>query len=224
MPGQPAERPPLQERSRESLRRMLDAAEAVIAKHGLDGTTLPRIAARAGISPANVYRRFRDKDALMAAVFERLRKRSTVETRAQVDPETVRPIGPVQFSRSVIEGMIKSFRANAGLSRATVEYSEQHWETESVRKTRASEAQSFEAMLSTFLIWRDQIRHPNPNRAIRFAFVVIALTLRELILFNRTRSFQDVLSLDDEMLREELPRMFLAYLGVGSDEVPESKD
>ena len=219
MTRKPAQRPPVQERSRESLRRMLDAAEVVLAKHGLEGAILPRIAAKAGISAANVYRRFRDKDALMAAVFQRIRERSSAATAAQVDPEMVRPIGLVRFSRNIIEAMIQNYRGDAGLIRASVQYSERHWETAFVRTTRASEAQSFQTMVDTFMIWRDQIKHPDPERAVRFGFVMIAVVLRELILFNRARIFEDVLSLDDDILKTELPRMFLRYLGVESDEV-----
>ncbi len=214
MPRKPAQRPPVQARSRKSLRRMLDAAEVVLAKYGLEGAILPRIAAQGRTSTANVYRRFRDKDALMAAVFQRLRERSSAATAAQVDPEMVRPIGLVQFSRNIIEGMIQNYRKDAGLSCAAFKYSEQHWETDFVRKTRVSEAQSFQKMVDTFMIWRDQIKHPKPERAVRFGFVMIALILRELILFNRTRIFEDVLLLDDDILKEELPRMFLRYLGV----------
>jgi hypothetical protein len=155
----------------------------------------------------------------MAAVFQRIRERSSAATSAQVDPEKVRPIGLVRFSRNIIGGMIQNYRGDAGLIRAAVQYSEQHWETAFVRTTRASEAQSFQTMVDTFMIWREQIKHPDPQRAVRFGFVMIALVLRELILFNRTRVFEDVLSLDDDTLKTELPRMFLSYLGVESDEV-----
>jgi hypothetical protein len=48
---------------------------------------------------------------------------------------------------------------------------------------------------------------------------MVALTLRQLILFDRARLFQDILPLDDPLLRHELPRMFLRYLGVESDEI-----
>ena len=96
---------------------------------------------------------------------------------------------------------------------------EQHWDADFVRRTRASEAQSFETMVKTFMIWRGQIRHPDPERAVRFAFIIVALALRELILFERTRVFEDVLALDDDLLREELTRMFIHYLGVQTSEV-----
>src|SRR5215472_3266728 len=219
MSRKPNPHAPSQARSRESLRRMLDAAEAVLAKYGLEGATLPRIAAEAGISPPHVYRRFRDKDALIAAVFQRLTERSSAATVVQFDPEAVRPIGLVQFSGNLIAGMIRNFRAGAGLSRATVRYSEEHWEVDFVRKARASEAQQFQTMLNTFMIWRDQIKHPKPERAIRFAFVMVALALRELILFDRKRVFEDILHLDDDTIREELTRMFLSHLGVSSTEI-----
>ena len=46
---------------------------------------------------------------------------------------------------------------------------------------------------------------------------MVALALRELILFERTRTFAEITPLDDEVLRQELPRMFLRYLGVPAD-------
>lgn len=208
-----AERPPVQERSRKSLQRLLDSAEFILARHGLQGATLPRIAAHARLSPASVYRRFRDKDALMAAVFERLTRRSSSSTSTAVAPEAIRHLGLEQFARNIISAMIRSYRVDAGLSRATVEYSEQNWNVDFVKKARDSEAQSFQQLVSTFMIWRDHIKHPDPEVAIRFAFVMIALALRELILFNRAYVFEAILPIGDEMLDRELTRMFLHYLG-----------
>src|SRR5882757_1968191 len=59
---------PQQARSRESLRKLLKAAAEVLGQHGVEGTTIPRIAAHAGLTPGAVYRRFPDKDALLEAV------------------------------------------------------------------------------------------------------------------------------------------------------------
>jgi hypothetical protein len=44
----------------------------------------------------------------MAAVFQRLRERSSAGAAVQVNPELVKPIGLVQFSRNIIEAMILS--------------------------------------------------------------------------------------------------------------------
>ena len=89
-----------------------------------------------------------------------------------------------------------------------------------MRKTRASEVQSFETMVKTFMIWREQIKHPDPERAVRLGFTMTALALRELILLDRLdriRMFRDILPLD-EILREELPRMLLSHLVVEPSE------
>src|SRR3954464_16035542 len=68
MPKPPKTLEPQQERSRESLRKLLKAATEVLGQHGVEGTTIPRIAHHAGLTPGAVYRRFRDKDALLETV------------------------------------------------------------------------------------------------------------------------------------------------------------
>src|SRR5580692_92355 len=57
-----------QARSRDSLSRLLKATVEVLDEDGIEGATIPRIAARAGVSPGTVYRRFPDKDALLREV------------------------------------------------------------------------------------------------------------------------------------------------------------
>jgi len=215
MPSSRAEHPPQQARSRDTLRRMLDAAEVVLVKYGPEGATLPRIAKQAGLSAASVYRRFRDKDALMRAVFHRFGERSRVGVQAQFDPESVRDIGLAALSRTVIQGMVKGFRANAALSRAAIQFAERHPKADFVRKAGDSEAQSFQRMVETFLIWRDEIPGPNPEFAVRFAFLIVACVLKDLVLFDRMRAMSRVVPVDDDILMDELPRVFLQCLGVG---------
>jgi AcrR family transcriptional regulator len=198
---------------------MLDAAEAVLMKHGPEGATLPRIAKEARLSPASVYRRFRDKEALMRAVFRRFAERSRASVEAEFDLEKVRTIGLVHFSRTVVQGMVRGFRANAALSRAALEYAERHPTADFVRKTADSEARSFQQMVETFLIWRDEIPDRDPEHAIRFAFLTVSCVLKDLILFDRMKVMSRVVPVDDERLLEELPRLFLRCLGI--DPAPE---
>lgn len=51
---------------------ILDAALAVVTRHGVHGMTMDRVAAEAGVSPAALYLYVRDKDELLAALAERL--------------------------------------------------------------------------------------------------------------------------------------------------------
>jgi AcrR family transcriptional regulator len=214
MARSPAHRPPQQARSRASLRRLLDAADTVLARHGLDGATLPRIAKQARLSPASVYRRFRDKDALMAAVFARFSDANEGELAKPVDHEAIRAMGIRAFTRMWIAGMIAGYRAQTGLMRAAVAYSQRHATSAAVRRKEALELQSAKRLTEILLLWRNDIRHPNPEYAVNYAMVTVAFTLRELILFDQISLFEKVVPLGDEHLREELPRMVLRYLGV----------
>jgi AcrR family transcriptional regulator len=210
----PAHRPPQQARSRASLRRLLDAAETVLARHGLEGATLPRIAKEAELAPASVYRRFRDKDALMAAVFGRFSEANEAELATPVDHAAIRALGIRAFTRTWIANMIAGYRAQTGLMRAAVAYSQRHSTGAAVRRKEALEIRSARRLTEILLLWRDEIRHPNPEYAVNYAMVTVAFTLRELILFDQVSLFEKVVPLGDEHLREELPRVVLRYLGV----------
>src|SRR5689334_8939147 len=63
--------PASQSRSRQTVARLLDAAQRVLSERGLDGATIEAIAREAGVSVGIVYRRFPDKDALLRAAYER---------------------------------------------------------------------------------------------------------------------------------------------------------
>jgi AcrR family transcriptional regulator len=217
MPKRPAPGAPQQARSRESLRRMLDAAETVLEHHGVEGTTLARVAKEARVAPSNVYRRFRDKDDLIAAVFIRFTQINARELAAPVDTEQIRGIGIRTFAEQWIGGMIQGFRTRTGLVRAAVMYSQQHPRVAFVRQKTEVEIQLFRKMVRLFLLWREQIGHPDPEYAVSYAMVMVALALRELIIFGCAPAFEKLVPVSDDHLRRELPRMFLRYLGVENE-------
>jgi TetR/AcrR family transcriptional regulator, repressor for uid operon len=55
--------------------RILDAAEQCFVRSGFHRTTMQDVAAEAGMSPGNLYRYFRSKDAIVMALTERDRAR-----------------------------------------------------------------------------------------------------------------------------------------------------
>src|SRR3712207_61915 len=55
--------------------RILDAAEHCFVRSGFHRTTMQDVAAEAGMSPGNLYRYFRSKDAIVAGLTERDRAR-----------------------------------------------------------------------------------------------------------------------------------------------------
>jgi AcrR family transcriptional regulator len=209
--------PPRQARSRESLRRLLAAAESVFDKYGLEGATLPRIAREAGLSAASVYRRFRDKDALVRAVFSRASEVQAQELAREVDEGLLRKMGICNFTSQWIGGMLKGYGTRTGLIRAAMMYAQQHPRAAFVRHQRGLEIQSFRKMVRIFLLWQDEIHHPDPESAVSYGMIMVAFTVRELILFGQAQVFEGLVPLSNDHLQKELSQAFLRYLGVETD-------
>lgn len=68
--GAPPERP--HTKGEQTAERILDAAEALFAEHGFAGTSLRDVASAVGIRTPSLYNHFESKDALYAAVLERV--------------------------------------------------------------------------------------------------------------------------------------------------------
>jgi AcrR family transcriptional regulator len=61
-------RVPQQDRSRDKLRRVLDAADGLLAREGGDALVTTRVAAAAGIAVGSLYAYFPDKEAIVEAL------------------------------------------------------------------------------------------------------------------------------------------------------------
>ena len=66
-----ARRAPVQERGRQTVTRILDAAAAIADEHGVEAATTRAIADRAGVSYPSLYRFFVDRDAILGELLER---------------------------------------------------------------------------------------------------------------------------------------------------------
>ncbi|RJL34062.1 TetR/AcrR family transcriptional regulator [Bailinhaonella thermotolerans] len=69
--GTPLRRAPVQRRSAERLDRIVDACAGLLEEVGYDGLTTRAVALRAGVPIGSIYRYFRDKRDLVAALAER---------------------------------------------------------------------------------------------------------------------------------------------------------
>src|SRR5436190_11777417 len=135
---------PQQARSRESLRKLLKAATEVLGQHGVDGTTIPRIAAHAGLTPGAVYRRFRDKDELLETAILGILERQDERLKASMTPDMTAKIPLDVFAEQVIGVMVVNYRANAALIRALRQFTQSRANLEFMRKAAKLELRSFE--------------------------------------------------------------------------------
>ncbi len=212
---------PQQARSRESVRRLLRATIEVLGQQGLDGATIPRIAQHAGLSPGAVYRRFRDKDALMQTVILHVLQRQDEQLRTALSPETTRQIPLPVFAEQMVGTMLQSSRFYAGFLGAARRFAETQRHTAFYRDAERLERQAFDRLVDLFLVHRREVRHPDPRAAVSFALLTVMCTVRELfVVAPELRDWRDVVPADDDRLKMELTRAFLASLGVAPKRGP----
>src|ERR1041385_8852367 len=98
-----------QTRSKETAVRLLQAAESVLEKHGVEGASVPEIARRAGVSPASIYRRFVDKDGLLREVFERFFERAIQANDQALEPARWRATTLAESVCALVKGMVAAY-------------------------------------------------------------------------------------------------------------------
>ncbi len=205
---------PQQVRSRESLQKLLKAATEVLGQHGVEGTTIPRIAHHAGLTPGAVYRRFHDKEALLETAILGMLERQDETSRA-LTPEMAREIPLRVFADQIINSFVVGYRTRAPLIRAMRQFV--HGRPPSAFKKKASrlEIRSFERVVDLFMMHSNRIRHPHPRMAVSAALMMVVSTVLELVVNHRDLgAWKHLLPEDDQALKHELVRAFLNYLGV----------
>jgi AcrR family transcriptional regulator len=205
-------RPPRQERSRETLTRLLDATEGVLAEGGLEAATVPAIARRAGLSVGTVYRRFPDKDALLRAVYFRLFERAREQNAARLDPALYRGLELETVLGAMVRGMVHYYRERRTLLQAMHRYAESHADPEFRRRAAQLNDDALTGLATLVAANREAIRHPDPDSAVRFALLTLGLVLRGVVL--REGRLPGLFLREDVSVEEELTRMVLGYLGV----------
>jgi len=204
-----------QSRSRESLRRLLNAAADVLTERGLEGATIPRIAAKAGLSPGAVYRRFPDKDALLQTVVLTVLEQNDESTRTLLTPEFAKQGSLRHFAEQIIQKSLQGQRQNATLMRALDQYILTHPNVAFRKKVNKLNIRAIRRVADFLLLKRKEIKHPDPEAAVSFALIQVGFTLREMILLDTmSEDWSSLLPKDDNQLLGEMTRAFLSYLGV----------
>lgn len=202
--------PPKQERSLETLNRLLDAAERVLEEEGVEAATVPRIAKKAGVSVGVVYRRFPNKDALIRGVYERYLWRAGEQNSMMIATLGSVNVPLDEMLRSLIRGAVEGHRRKRKLLAALIQYARTHNDRELKRRTGEINRASVAALTTLMLSHRDTIRHPDPDQAIRFALLAVAAVIRSIIIDEESSYGLD--APDD--LEDELTRMIFSYLGL----------
>lgn len=204
-----------QERSKKTAARLLQAAEEILERKGLEGASIPDIAKRAGVSPASIYRRFTDKDGLLREMIEQFFDRSIKANESALQPERWRGLSLDDTVCALISGMVTGYSHKPELLRAVITYGERHPSAAFRRRAAELRTRSVEGIEAIIMLHAKEISHPQPKKAVQFGMQLVALALRERVLPTRGKS--GAASLSKKELQRELSRVLRGYFRFGGE-------
>jgi len=160
-------RPAQQSRSRRTLSRLLDAAEALITEKGIDDTAVADVATRAGCSVGAFYHHFRDKAALVYALLDRLDEEFRATMRDALDPERWEGAAISEILEAYLQFSLEVGRERPGMRRAQLALA---LRDAAVRGQAAALKRDLEQGLGDLLrARREEIGHRDTALAVAFA-------------------------------------------------------
>ena len=206
-------RPAQQARSRETLERLLDSTESLLANKGFAGVTVAEIATRAGLSVGAVYSRFRDKDAVLQCLLDRFLADARTTADATLDTDRWEGASVEEIVSEFVVFLVEIHRARIGL---LGELAARAHGSGSVVERKDELIRHIGGRLSALLLARQQeIHHPDPALAVGFGFRLVLAGLEQAVLLGDAGASYG-LPASDERLAAELTRTYLGYLGVRS--------
>lgn len=165
-----------QSRSQRTQDAILDAAEVLFAQHGVDGTAVAEIARRAQCSVGAVYHHFKDKDAVLYALYKRMTDRFQAVSASALDPARWEGASIEDILRGFLEFSLRIERESPGFKQAALE---------AVQKDPALQRHYaeilggiYQGLRKLVLARRAEIGHPDPDLAVRFVLDQFAAMIR----------------------------------------------
>lgn len=201
---------PQQARSRATLERLLSATIQALDAGGLDAALVPAIAQRAGVAPASIYRRFRDKDALLRAAFLHVLERSQQGNRERLPRLLLRPTLEAS-ARRLVALVLAQYRQHPHLLRALQRFVEADGDGPFARDVRAKMAANVDTIVEALLPLRAEIAQRATAKALRFA-VLQAFSAAEAYALEQASVWHTAPRILPKEFAAQLTRAFVAYL------------
>jgi len=207
-------REPQQERSARTRSNILDAAEALLEKYGLDSLTIATIANHANCSPGSIYHYFEDKQTLIYAVLDRVAAETYATAVAGLKPDLWEGVPLLDIIEGYLRYTLKMGRQFSGIAQAQGQLA---LKDEHIRKRVQSNMRKISAMILRLLRQREnEIGHPDPRHAIPMVYQTIRAVLNQRRQ-QRWLGVSDYLARQgDEAFIREMVEMARGYLQIKS--------
>jgi len=200
--------PAHQERSQRTIERLLDAAEAEIRDKGYGDVSVVEIARRAGCSVGTVYRRFRDKTALLNALDERWGDAFRATMEDAVAPERWQGAPILEILAGYLEFSLDQSHEHAALHRAALIMASRDAAFAERQTKLAGELHT--RLRALLLARKSEIAHAAPALAIEFSLE----QLRSMLIARTGASPRDgtLFAMSDAEFLEQALASISAYL------------
>ncbi|MFL9908872.1 TetR/AcrR family transcriptional regulator [Paraburkholderia sp. RL17-337-BIB-A] len=98
---------PQQRRSREALAKIITASELLLRTEGIDGFSIAAVAEKSGLPVGNIYRRFRAKEDILAAIKQEVTDRIEQAVIERLQGEQFTDIRSLVIA--LVDALVKSF-------------------------------------------------------------------------------------------------------------------
>lgn len=199
---------PKQSRSEATLHRLLDTAEHLICTDGLQSLSIATLVREAKSSVGGFYGRFKDKDELLRTLHERQLGEIRDLLASVIVPERWETVPLASMIEALVAVYQTRTRGRRRLIAAFLEASARN--PEAWEQGIAFRKELIEAIAALLLLRRDEITHPAPEKAVRFA-------LQQAFAFDDVRSLYAHVPgandfSDEGEFAAELARSMTAYL------------
>jgi AcrR family transcriptional regulator len=206
--GNGSVREPKQERSRQSFEKAIDATVSLLAERRSDAFTLAEVAQRAGVSTGSIYGRVESKTDLIRAAQAREAARIRDVQRAAFAPAPPEGESFEAAVARIVRTLAEVLRAEAPVLSPFMRIGSD--DPVVAQEGRLGFLDSGELFSSALLARRDDIRHPDPQRAVDCSFrVAYSMLARWLGLGSAPEAAGEG---DWEQILADLSEMVTAFL------------
>jgi AcrR family transcriptional regulator len=203
---------PKQDRSKDTQEKLLSALESLLEERFFEQITIRDIALRAELSPATIYRRFQNKEALLPILYERY-DHSLGEWASSIwQGKRLEEYGDLKSRiRWVVEEHVRFYKEFAHILRTLYIYNRLHGEI-SLPNLDVTRRNIYKTILDP--IWecleqKDQLNLT--GNKVRYLILILLTTINERFLFGDNKP-SSILKIDEKVFVRELTIALKAYL------------